>query len=439
MALLCLIIKEVLMKEEFSIYELEKMEYEKRDKELDFIASQNLCSEDILKLCSSITQMKYSEGFPHARYYEGCEVVDIIEAQCQQELLKLFRAEDEYLANVQPANGSSANMITYRALLSEGDTVLACGVDVGGHISHSHKLGFLSTYYNVVTYGLTDDGYIDYDQMEKLAKEHKPALIIIGMSNYSRTIDYERVREIADLVGAKVMADIAHISGLIATCNHPSPVGYADVITTTTHKILRGPRSAAIMYKKEYDKLFKRATIPGLFGGADQAKIFAKLLCFREAQTPQYKDYCKRVIKNAKAMVNMFNVYSIKVLTGGTDNHSFCIDLTDCDISGKELSSVLANQCGLITNCNAVPNDKRGFFQTSGVRFGTPSVTTRGLTESDCAIIAAGIGSYLNNRKEGSEDAAQSALDLLKENVQEMTKEYPLSTIYPEKYRALYN
>lgn len=416
--------------------ELERAEYNKRDNELDFIASQNLCSEDILEACSSIAQMKYAEGFPGKRYYAGCEVVDQIESQCEEELLKLFKAEG-YKANVQPANGSSANIIAYRALLQKGDTVLACSTEHGGHITHSHKLSAIADYYNVITYGLTDDGFIDYDEMERLALLHTPKLIIIGMSNYSRIIDYGRVKKIADEVGAYVMADIAHISGLVATGLHPSPVGYADIITSTTHKILRGPRSAFIIYKEHLDKQVKRATIPGTYGGPDEAKILAKLLCFKEAQSIAYKFYCDQVIKNAKAMVNVFKKYDIPVLTGDTENHSFCIDLTELPISGRDLANTLAS-IGIITNCNAVPNDKRGFFITSGVRMGTPSVTTRGLKESECAQIAQGIAMYLNCLKDGDGRTADTTLEVLGNLVRNCAQSAPLKNIYPKKYELLY-
>lgn len=418
-------------------FELDKEEYDKRDNELDFIASQNLCSEDTLEACSSIAQMKYSEGFPGKRYYAGCEVVDKIESRCEEELLKLFNASDEYSANVQPANGSSANFITYRALLEPNDKVLAPDTNTGGHISHAHPLATISQYYQVTRYGLDDKGFLDYDEIEKLAIETKPKLIIVGMSNYSRIIDYKRFRAIADKVGAYLMADIAHISGLIATGLHPSPVGLADVITSTTHKILRGPRSAFIIYKKELDKQIKRAIIPGCFGGADQAKILAKLICFKEAQSEEYKNYCEQVVKNAKAMVNMFKTLDIPVLTGNTENHSFCLDLSDWEISGRDLANKLA-EIGIITNCNAIPNDKKGFFKTSGLRMGTPSVTTRGLDECDCAIIAQGIATYLNMVKSGEEKLQETTLNTLKHFVNECVSDHSIKYLYPNMFKRFY-
>lgn len=417
-------------------FELEKAEYIKRDKELDFIASQNLCSEEVLEACSSIAQMKYAEGFPGKRYYAGCEVVDLIETRCEEELIKLFKA-DGYKANVQPANGSSANFIAYRALLNKDSKVLAPSTDMGGHISHGHPLSTIAEFYNVITYGLDSNGEINYEQMEFLALHHNVDFIIVGMSNYSRHIDYERVKYIADKVGAKVMADIAHISGLIASGLHPSPVGYADVITSTTHKILRGPRSAFILYKEELDKRIKRATIPGCFGGPDEAKIMAKLLCFKEAQTPEYKEYCTQVVANAKAMVKIFNEMGIPVLTGGTDNHSFCLDISEFPLSGRELANTLSS-VGIITNCNSVPNDKRSFFETSGVRMGTPSVTTRGLKEEDCEFIAILIADYLNALKEENSRKADSLLDLLGNNVKSLTEKYQLKYIYSNKYNKLF-
>ena len=421
---------------DIELIELEKAEYIKRDEELDFIASQNLCSEEILEACGSIAQMKYAEGFPGKRYYAGCEVVDEIESRCEEELIHLFNA-DGYKANVQPANGSSANFITYRALLSKGAKVLAPSTDIGGHISHAHPLSTIAEFFEVITYGLDDNGEIDYDQMEFLALHNNVDLIIVGMSNYSRRIDYERVKYIADKTGAKVMADIAHISGLIASGLHPSPVGYADVITSTTHKILKGPRSAFILYKEELDKRIKRATIPGCFGGPDEAKIMAKLLCFKEAQTPEYREYCAQVLSNARAMVKVFNDMNIPVLTSGTDNHSFCLDISEFPLSGRELANTLSS-VGIITNCNSIPNDKRSFFETSGVRMGTPSVTTRGLKEADCMNIAMGIATYLNAIKEGESKTAELTLNTLKSYVKGCTKEFPLKAIYPRKYAKLF-
>ena len=417
------------------ILELERKEFNKRNNELDFIASQNLCSEDILIACGSIAQMKYAEGFPGKRYYAGCEVVDEIESRCEQELIKLFNAEG-YKANVQPANGSSANLIAYRAILKQHSRVLAPSTDHGGHISHSHDLSTIAQFFTVETYGLTDEGFIDYDEMEKSALEFSPELIIVGMSNYSRIIDYKRVKEIADKIGAYLMADIAHISGLIATGLHPSPIGYADIITSTTHKILRGPRSAFILYKEDLDKQIKRATIPGCFGGPDEAKILAKLICFKEAQTPEYKEYCIQVLKNASAMVDTFAKNNIPVLTEGTENHSFCLNLENYPFSGRELAKTLSS-VGIITNCNSIPNDKKGFFHTSGLRMGTPSVTTRGLKEYECIEIAQYISNYLNALEYEDKRLADSVLTDLEKFVKECVEKYSLQNLYPKKYGEL--
>lgn len=420
------------------IFNLEKKEFLKRNNELDFIASQNLCSEEILEACGSISQMKYAEGFPGKRYYAGCEVVDEIETRCQEELLKLFDASEEYLANVQPANGSSANFITYRALLESGDIVLAPSTEEGGHISHGHPLSTVANFYDVVTYGLNiETEEIDYDEIEELAMKFHPTLIIAGMSNYSRKIDYKRFREIANKCGAYLMADIAHISGLIASGLHPSPVGLADVITSTTHKILRGPRSAFIIYKKDLDAKIKRATIPGCFGGPDEAKIMAKLICFKEAQTTAYKFYCFRVTECAKAMVDVFIKNGVSVLSGGTENHSFCLDLTDYPCSGRDLANALAS-VGLITNCNAIPNEPRTFFNPSGLRMGTQSVVTRGLNTSDCASIAYHICEYLNALKCEEHRLADSILEELRNLIAVLTKMHPLKEIYPKKYNKLF-
>lgn len=416
----------------------EKQEFNKRDKELCLIASENYPSEQILNASGSIFQCKYSEGFPDSqRYYEGCEIVDIMEQQCIDTCLMLFKAQQGYLANVQPNSGASANMIVYNAILQPNDTVLSMDVKAGSHISHGHPKSFLAKYHNVVTYGVDDNGLLDYDNIEKIALECKPKLIICGASNYPRYINFERFKQIADKVGAYLMADIAHISALVAHNLHPSPVGYADFITFTTHKCLAGPRGGVIIYKKEFDKQIKLSTIPSLFGGPLEHQIYAKLVCFWEQTESEKKEVANKIIKYAKIMANIFKESNIPIVTGDTDNHLMTIDLTNFNISGKELSTILS-ECGVITNCNTVPNDKRSFLETSGVRIGVPAVVTRGLDEVDITNLSKKIARLITCfRNEISTDAVNKAKQILTDEVNYITSKYPLSNIYPETAKRM--
>lgn len=407
-------------------------EFLKRDKELCMIASENYPSQDVLDASGSIFQLKYAEGFPYKRYYQGTEVVDSMEQDCIDTVLKLFNAEEDYLANVQPNSGASANMIVYNAVLEPNDTVLAMDVKAGGHISHSHPKSFLAKYHNVVSYGVDEDGRLDYDKIENLAIVIKPKLIVCGASNYSQEIDFKRFRSIADKVGAKLMTDIAHISLLVAHGLHQSPIGLADFVTFTTHKCMKGPRGGVILYKSEYDKAIKLSTIPSLFGGSLEHQIYAKLVCFNEALTEKSREYSSQIIKNAKVFENVFKEYKIPIVSGSTENHLMTIDLTDFDISGKKMAELL-EECGIITNCNSVPNDKRSFLETSGVRIGTPAITARGLNEDECNSLARSMARLINCFKgEVSYDNFLKDKEDLSYIVKKIVESHPLSEIYPK-------
>lgn len=410
--------------------ELEIKEFNQLNNSLVLIASENYPSQNVLNASGSIFQLPYCEGFPNKRYYQGCEVVDEMEELCINKCLELFNAKSEYNANVQPNSGASANMIVYNAVLQPGDRVLAMDTSAGGHISHGHPLSFLAKYFNVKTYGVNEDGYLDYDEIEKIAKEFKPKLIICGASNYSRIIDFERFAEIRDMVrqynNCYLMADIAHISLLVAKGLHPTPVGFADFITSTTHKQLAGPRGAFIIYRKEFDKEIKRSTIPSLFGGPLEHQIFAKLVCFEENLTDKATENAYNIVKYAKIFEEEFKNKGVKLLANGTDNHLMTIDLTDYPYSGKEVAEMLES-AGVIVNCNAIPNDKRSFLETSGIRLGVPAIVTRGFNEEDCRLLAISIASFIESLKT---DKSDNLLAFLKHTVRELTKKYSLTKIY---------
>ena len=410
--------------------ELEIKEFNQLNNSLVLIASENYPSQNVLNASGSIFQLPYCEGFPNKRYYQGCEVVDEMEELCINKCLELFNAKSEYNANVQPNSGASANMIVYNAVLQPGDRVLAMDTSAGGHISHGHPLSFLAKYFNVKTYGVNEDGYLDYDEIEKIAKEFKPKLIICGASNYSRIIDFERFAEIRDMVrqynNCYLMADIAHISLLVAKGLHPTPVGFADFITSTTHKQLAGPRGAFIIYRKEFDKEIKRSTIPSLFGGPLEHQIFAKLVCFEENLTDKATENAYNIVKYAKIFEEEFKNKGVKLLANGTDNHLMTIDLTDYPYSGKEVAEMLES-AGVIVNCNAIPNDKRSFLETSGIRLGVPAIVTRGFNEEDCRLLAISIASFIESLKT---DKSENILAFLKHTVRELTKKYSLTKIY---------
>ena len=361
-------------------------EFARQRRNLELIASENIVSEAVMAAMGTVLTNKYAEGYPGKRYYGGCECVDVVENLAIERAKKLFGCD---YANVQPHSGAQANMAVFIAMLKPGDTVMGMNLDHGGHLTHGSPVNFSGMYFNIVPYGVNDEGYIDYDELEKKAMEAKPKLIVAGASAYCRTIDFKRFREIADRCGAYLMVDMAHIAGLVAAGLHPSPIPYANVVTTTTHKTLRGPRGGMILANEEANKKFNfnKAIFPGSQGGPLEHVIAAKAICFGEALKPEFKTYQEQVLKNAKALAEALKTQGFKILTGGTDNHLMLVDLRGMDVSGKELQ----NRCDevyITLNKNTVPNDPRSPFVTSGVRIGTPAITSRGLVESDMDEIA---------------------------------------------------
>ena len=361
-------------------------EFARQRRNLELIASENIVSEAVMAAMGTVLTNKYAEGYPGKRYYGGCECVDVVENLAIERAKKLFGCD---YANVQPHSGAQANMAVFIAMLKPGDTVMGMNLDHGGHLTHGSPVNFSGMYFNIVPYGVNDEGYIDYDELEKKAMEAKPKLIVAGASAYCRTIDFKRFREIADRCGAYLMVDMANIAGLVAAGLHPSPIPYADVVTTTTHKTLRGPRGGMILANEEANKKFNfnKAIFPGSQGGPLEHVIAAKAICFGEALKPEFKTYQEQVLKNAKALAEALKKQGFKILTGGTDNHLMLVDLRGMDVSGKELQ----NRCDevyITLNKNTVPNDPRSPFVTSGVRIGTPAITSRGLVESDMDEIA---------------------------------------------------
>ena len=363
-----------------------EQEAARQRRNLELIASENIVSEPVMMAMGTVLTNKYAEGYSGKRYYGGCQYIDVVETIAIERAKKLFGCE---YANVQPHSGAQANMAVFLAMLKPGDTVLSMSLDHGGHLSHGSPVNFSGLYFNIVSYGVNDEGFLDYDQVERLAVEHKPKTILAGASAYAREIDFKKFREIADKVGAYLMVDMAHIAGLVAAGEHMSPIPYADVVTTTTHKTLRGPRGGMILASKEAaDKFnFNKAIFPGTQGGPLEHVIAAKAVCLGEALKPEFTEYQKQVRRNAKALAAALVAQGFKLLTGGTDNHLMLVDLRGMDISGKELQ----NRCDevfITLNKNTVPNEPRSPFVTSGVRIGTPAVTTRGLKEEDMPKIA---------------------------------------------------
>jgi glycine hydroxymethyltransferase len=363
-----------------------KKEAARQRRNLELIASENIVSEQVMLAMGTVLTNKYAEGYPGKRYYGGCQVVDEIESLAIERAKKLFHCT---YANVQPHSGAQANMAVFIALLKPGDTVMGMDLSAGGHLSHGSPVNFSGMYFNIVPYGVDDNGFIDYNQVEEIAKKCHPKMIIAGASAYARTIDFQKFREIADEVGAYLMVDMAHIAGLVAAGLHPSPIPYADVVTTTTHKTLRGPRGGMILASEEAAEKFKlnKALFPGTQGGPLEHVIAAKAICLGEALKPSFIAYQTQVKNNAAALAKELMGQGFKILTGGTDNHLMMVDLRGMEISGKELQ----NRCDevyITLNKNSVPNDPRSMFQTSGVRIGTPAVTSRGLTEAEMPKIA---------------------------------------------------
>ena len=363
-----------------------KQEAARQRRNLELIASENIVSEAVMMTMGTVLTNKYAEGYSGKRYYGGCQCVDVAETLAIDRAKKLFGCD---YANVQPHSGAQANMAVFLAMLKPGDTVMGMNLDHGGHLTHGSPVNFSGLYFHIVSYGVEDDGFIDYDQVERIALESKPKMIIAGASAYARVIDFKRFREIADKVGAYLMVDMAHIAGLVAAGLHPSPIPYAHVVTTTTHKTLRGPRGGLILANQEAaDKFnFNKAIFPGTQGGPLEHIIASKAVCFGEALKPEFKTYQEQIVKNANALASALKNQGFKLLTDGTDNHLMLVDLRGMDISGKELQ----NRCDevyITLNKNTVPNDPRSPFVTSGVRIGTPAVTSRGLKEGDMEKIA---------------------------------------------------
>ncbi len=359
-------------------------EYARQQRGLELIASENVVSPAVMAAMGTVLTNKYAEGYPGKRYYGGCECVDIAENIAIERACKLFGAEH---ANVQPHSGAQANTAVYLALINPGDTVMGMNLAHGGHLTHGSPVNISGILYNFVPYGVEDDGRIDYDKVEFLAKENKPKLIVAGASAYPRVIDFKRLSEIAKEVGAYLMVDMAHIAGLVAAGLHPNPVPYADVVTTTTHKTLRGPRGGLILCREELAKQINKAIFPGTQGGPLMHVIASKAVCFGEALKPEFKAYQEQIVKNAKALADALVAEGFDLVSGGTDNHLMLVDLRSMGITGKQLEKQL-DEVYITVNKNAIPNDPESPFVTSGVRIGTPAVTSRGLKEDDMRTIA---------------------------------------------------
>ena len=361
-----------------------KAEMERQNSHIELIASENWVSKAVMAAMGSPLTNKYAEGYPGKRYYGGCQCVDVVENLARDRAKELFGCE---YANVQPHSGAQANLAVFFAMLEPGDKVMGMNLDHGGHLTHGSPVNISGKYFNIVSYGVNEEGVIDYDNVREIALRERPKLIVAGASAYARTIDFKKFREIADEAGAYLMVDMAHIAGLVAAGLHQSPVPYADVVTTTTHKTLRGPRGGMIMCKEEYAKAINKAIFPGTQGGPLMHIIAAKAVCFGEALKPEFKIYQEQVVKNAKALAEAMVEEGFNLVSGGTDNHLILVDLQNMNITGKELQNRL-DEVYITVNKNAVPNDPASPFVTSGVRIGTPAVTTRGLKEEDMKAIA---------------------------------------------------
>ena len=363
-----------------------KAEMERQNSHIELIASENWVSKAVMAAMGSPLTNKYAEGYPGKRYYGGCQCVDVAEDLARERAKELFGCE---YVNVQPHSGAQANMAVFFAILQPGDTYMGMNLDHGGHLTHGSPVNMSGKYFHVVPYGVNDEGVIDYDRVLEIAKECRPKMIVAGASAYARTIDFKRFREIADEVGAYLMVDMAHIAGLVAAGLHPSPIPYAHVTTTTTHKTPRGPRGGMILSSNEMNEKFNfnKAVFPGIQGGPLMHVIAAKAVCFKEALQPEFKEYQKQVVKNAKALCEGLKKRGVKIVSGDTDNHLMLVDLTEKNVSGKELEKRL-DDAHITCNKNTIPNDPRSPFVTSGVRLGTPAVTTRGMNEEDMDKIA---------------------------------------------------
>jgi glycine hydroxymethyltransferase len=391
-------------------------EIQRQNDHIELIASENWVSKAVMAAMGSPLTNKYAEGYPGHRYYGGCQYVDVVETLAIERAKQLFHCE---YANVQPHSGAQANLAVEFAILKPGDTLMGMDLSQGGHLSHGSPANISGAYFHVVPYGVDENGFIDYDRLMELAMEAKPKMIIAGASAYARTIDFEKFRKVADACGAVLMADIAHIAGLVATGLHPSPIGVADVVTTTTHKTLRGPRGGMILANQDAaDKYkFNKAIFPGIQGGPLEHVIAGKAVCFKEDLQPEFKTYQEQILKNAKALCKGLQDRGIKIVSGGTDNHLMLVDLTNFDVTGKEVEKWL-DDAHITANKNTIPNEKRSPFVTSGLRLGTPAVTTRGMKEEDMDQIAEAISIVIKKKEDGSPEAMAI--------VKKLTDKYPL-------------
>ncbi|MBR1476742.1 MAG: serine hydroxymethyltransferase [Lachnospiraceae bacterium] len=391
-------------------------EQERQNSHIELIASENWVSKAVMAAMGSPLTNKYAEGYPGKRYYGGCECVDVVEELARERAKELFDCE---YANVQPHSGAQANLAVQFAMLNPGDTVMGMNLDHGGHLTHGSPANISGTYFKIVPYGVNDEGFIDYDKLMEIAKECKPKLIIAGASAYARTIDFKKFREVADAVGAYLMVDMAHIAGLVAAGLHPSPIPYADVVTTTTHKTLRGPRGGMILSSEENAKKFNfnKAVFPGIQGGPLMHVIAAKAVCFKEALSPEFKAYQQNIVDNAQALCKGLMSRGIKIVSGGTDNHLMLVDLTNFDLTGKEVEKLL-DSAHITANKNTIPNDPKSPFVTSGIRLGTPAATSRGLNTEDFDRVAEAIALVIK----GGEDKVPEAKAIIKT----LTDKYPL-------------
>lgn len=391
-----------------------KLELKRQQENIELIASENFTSEAVMEACGSVLTNKYAEGKPHKRYYNGCEHIDVIEEIAQKRACELFGMEH---ANVQPHSGAQANMAVFMATMKPGDRVLSMDLSNGGHLSHGSPVNFSGLYFDVKSYGINENGEIDYENVRQMAIEHKPKLIICGASNYSKVIDFKKFREIADEVGALLLADIAHIAGLVAAGIHPSPAPYCDFVTTTTHKSLRGPRGGIIMCKEQFAKDIDKAVFPGLQGGPLEHIIAGKAVALLEATKPEFKVYAEQIVKNAKALAQGLMDEGLDIVGGMTENHLMTLDLRKTGKTGKDIANVL-EQVGITANKNTVPNDPQSPFVTSGIRLGTPAVTTRGFKEEDMKEVAKIIASavFSSDNEVALKELRAKSLDLCKKH-----------------------
>ena len=399
-----------------AVAEAIEKELDRQQNTIELIASENITSRAVMEACGSVLTNKYAEGKPHKRYYNGCEHIDVIEEICQKRACELFRMDH---ANVQPHSGAQANMAVFMYLLKPGDKVLSMDLSNGGHLSHGSPVNFSGVYFDVKSYGINEYGEIDYENVRQLALEHKPKLIICGASNYSKIIDFKKFREIADEVGAYLLADIAHIAGLVATGLHPSPAGYAQFVTTTTHKSLRGPRGGIIMCDEEHAQGIDKAVFPGMQGGPLEHIIAGKAVALLEASKPEFKTYAEQIVKNAKALAQGLMDEGIDIVGGMTENHLMTLDLRRTGKTGKDMANVL-ERVGITANKNTVPNDPQSPFVTSGIRLGVPAVTTRGFKEDDMIEVAKIIASAIFSSDN------EIGLQNLKERSLKLCKKYPI-------------